>query len=270
MSEAGVPSRFRIETVAETGSTNADLVARATAGEPDGLVLRTDHQTSGRGRLDRRWDAPPGTNLLFSTLLRPDWPAERVPLVTSCLAVALVDALEPLLNEQAAGVVARVKWPNDVLLHDRLTGDPIGGSTAKVAGILAELVGAPSDHGATVVVGMGVNVAWPGPGDDGPPGAVSLLGVRAAVEPTALLHVILRAFGDRLDLVGDPDGPAALREAHRERSATIGRWVRAERAGGDLVGTAVDVGLDGALRVVTADGSSIAVRAGDVVHLRTD
>ena len=93
-----MPSRFRIEAVAETGSTNADLVARAAAGAQDGLVLRTDHQTAGRGRLDRRWNAPPGTNLLFSVLLRPDWPVERFTLVTSGLAVALVDALGPLFE----------------------------------------------------------------------------------------------------------------------------------------------------------------------------
>ncbi|MCP4919923.1 MAG: hypothetical protein GY913_23720, partial [Proteobacteria bacterium] len=120
-SDAGVPSRFRIEMVAETGSTNADLVARAAAGEQDGLVLRTDHQTAGRGRLDRRWDAPPGTNLLFSVLLRPDWPVERFTLVTSGLAVSLVDALGSLFETQAVDVEAMVKWPNDVLLVDRET-----------------------------------------------------------------------------------------------------------------------------------------------------
>ncbi|MDE0834667.1 MAG: hypothetical protein OSA36_10275, partial [Acidimicrobiales bacterium] len=114
----------------ETGSTNADLVAGAVVASdgsvvmPDGSVLVADHQTTGRGRLDRRWDAPPATNLLFSVLLRPTWNPDRHPLVTTTLAVATVDALATL------GVLAAVKWPNDVLLVD-------GTAPGKVAGILA-------------------------------------------------------------------------------------------------------------------------------------
>ena len=263
-----MPFSFRIETAHETGSTNADLVMRAAAGEPGGLVLRTDHQTAGRGRLDRRWDAPAGTNLLFSVVVRPGWHVERLSLVTSCLAVALVDALGPLLKTGKADVIAMVKWPNDVLLVDRTSGEPVG----KVAGVLAELVAEPRAGSAApaVVVGMGVDVAWPGPGDDAPPGAVSLAGVGVVVEPASLLDRILETFGDRLEALGDPEGPATLRAAHLERSATVGRSVRAERVGGDLVGTAIDVGIDGALVVATDDGSTVEVLAGDVVHLRTD
>ena len=67
------------EMVGTTGSTNDDLVARAPGPAGDGLVLATDHQTAGRGRLDRRWDAPEGTNLIFSTLLRPEWLAQPGP-----------------------------------------------------------------------------------------------------------------------------------------------------------------------------------------------
>ncbi len=266
---SGWPSRFRVEMVAETGSTNADLVERALAGEPGGLVLRTDHQTEGRGRLDRRWDAPPGTNLLFSVLLRPGWPVERLMLVTSCMAVALVDVLGPRLDERTDEWAAMVKWPNDVLLVDRASGEPVG----KVSGILAEMVARPAADGAgspAVVVGMGVDVAWPGPGDDAPPGAVSLAGIGVEVEPPALLDEVLEAFDGRLTVLGGADGPASLRDAHRERSATVGRMVRAERDGEDLVGTAVDVGVDGSLVVEVADGSIVRVMAGDVVHLRVD
>jgi len=256
-----VPPRFRIETVAETGSTNADLVARAAAGAQDGLVLRTDHQTAGRGRLDRRWNAPPGTNLLFSVLLRPDWPVERFTLVTSGLAVALVDALGPLFETQAVDVEAMVKWPNDVVLFDRETGLLQG----KVAGILAEMVAGPA-----AVVGMGVNVSWPGPDDSAPPGAVSLVGIGAEVDPSVLLDNVLWSLDRHLTTLGGPDGPTALSEAHRERSATIGRNVRVERDGDDLTGRAVDVAVDGALVVEVADGSTVEVLAGDVVHLRVD
>jgi BirA family biotin operon repressor/biotin-[acetyl-CoA-carboxylase] ligase len=199
-------------------------------------------------------------------LLRPDWPVERFTLVTSGLAVSLVDALGSLFETQAVDVEVMVKWPNDVLLVDRETGSLLG----KVAGILAELVAGPVAGGPAVVFGMGVNVAWPGPGDPTPPGAVSLVGIGAEVDPSALLDDVLRSLEGHLTVLGSPDGPMALREAHRERSATVGRNVRVQRDGDDLEGRAVDVAVDGALVVEVADGSTVEVLAGDVVHLRTD
>jgi len=264
--DPGARSRFRIETVTETGSTNADLVDRIATGDPgvlDGLVLRADHQTAGRGRLDRRWDAPPGANLLFSVLLHPDWSAERLPLVTLCLAVSLVEVLDPLVG---SGQVPAVKWPNDVLLVDRETGRPTG----KVAGILAEMVGGPAGSNPAVVVGMGVNVGWPGPGDEAPPGAVSLAGVGLTIDPSDLLVRVLETFEWHMSYMDGPDGPVRLRKAHLARSATVGRTVRVEGHEGDVAGTALDVGLDGALVVEMADGSTVEVLAGDVVHLRVD
>ena len=263
---SGNHSRFRIETVVETGSTNADLADRIAGGDLevlDGLVLQAGHQTAGRGRLDRRWDAPPGVNLLFSVLLHLGWPAERLSLTTSCLAVSLVEVLDPLVG---SGQVPAIKWPNDVLLVDRKTGRPSG----KLAGILAELVGGRSGSGPAVVVGMGVNVGWPGPGDEAPPGAVSLAGFGLTIDPADLLVHVLETFEGRISDMDGPDGLARLREAHLASSATVGRTVRAEGLGEDVVGTAVDVGLDGALVVEMADGSTVEVLAADVVHLQVD
>ncbi len=162
----------------ETGSTNADLVLGAGI-VPDGSVLVTDHQTAGRGRLDRRWDAPPGANLLFSVLLRPTWDSDRHPLVTAALAVATVEALG------THGVQAAVKWPNDVLL--------VGGTApGKVAGILAELVGGgPAGGPVAIVVGMGVNVGWPAVSDAAPPGATSLAAAGHTIDRADLLQSIL-------------------------------------------------------------------------------
>ena len=102
-----------VEHVKATGSTNADLVARV-GDASDGTVLVTDHQTAGRGRLGRTWDAPPGTNLLVSVLLRPTWPPDNHPLVTPTLAVAVVDALVGM------GIPTAVKWPNDLVVDDDL------------------------------------------------------------------------------------------------------------------------------------------------------
>ena len=275
----GAPGGTRfgpVRHVAETGSTNADLVAGAAVASgglvvmPDGSVLVADHQTAGRGRLDRRWDAPPAANLLFSVLLRPTWDPDRHPLVTTTLAVATVDALG------THGVRAAVKWPNDVLL--------VGGTASgKVAGILAELVaggpaggGGPSVGGSggtfgagsvAIVVGMGVNVGWPALSDDAPPGATSLAAAGHRVDRAELLESVLARFEARLTDLEAPDGPERLRRAHLERSATVGGEVRVDMPDGPITGTAVDLALDGSLLVDSGDGP-VAFRAGDVVHLR--
>ena len=249
--EAPTGTRFGpVEHVTETGSTSADLAARVTDA-PDGLVRVTDYQTAGRGRLDRRWDAPPGTNLLVSVLVRPRWTANRHPLVTTALAVATVEALVGL------GVDAAVKWPNDVVL----VGGPAPG---KVAGILAELFAGPPP---AVVVGLGLNVGWPLPHDDAPPGATSLTAAGTSVAHGDLLDAVLVEFEDRLSDLEAADGPERLRAAHRDRSATVGSEVRVEVADGPLVGTAVGLDLDGSLLVDAGDGP-VAVWAADVVHLR--
>lgn len=131
------PSGWSVRHVAETGSTNDDLLAAAAAGAPDRSVLYTDHQVAGRGRLDRTWIAPPGTNLLVSLLFRdvPDDPGELTRRVALAASAA---------SRSVAGAAAALKWPNDLLVDGR-----------KLAGILAQR--AP---GGEVVVGLGLNVGW--------------------------------------------------------------------------------------------------------------
>lgn len=159
----GWPPGWTVEHVAATGSTNADLLATAGT-RPDRSVLVADHQTAGRGRLDRRWDAPPGANLLVSLLFHrvPDDPGE----LTRRVGLAAVDACRDV-----AGVAAVLKWPNDVLVGDH-----------KLAGILAQR----SATGA-VVVGLGLNVRW------APEGAVRL---GDDVAPLDVLSALLVAYDD--------------------------------------------------------------------------
>jgi BirA family biotin operon repressor/biotin-[acetyl-CoA-carboxylase] ligase len=211
--------------VAETGSTNADLLARPES--PDRTVLVAGHQTAGRGRLDRTWEAPSSANLLASILFRdvPDEPGA----LTRAVGIAAVDAVLAV-----AGVEARLKWPNDVLLDGR-----------KLAGILAQR--APSGE---VVVGIGLNVGWA-------PDGAALLG--PGVEPVAVLTELLRA----LQSLG-ADAP----DRYRALLDTLGRRVRVELAAGDIVGRAVDVARDGGLRVIDECAITHHIEAGDVVHLR--
>ena len=90
-------TRFnKIKHISETVSTNSDLVLKASE-LSDGFILVSDHQTGGRGRLGRHWEAPPFKNLLFSVLLHPNWEMERHQLVTPALALSTVEVLEDLV-----------------------------------------------------------------------------------------------------------------------------------------------------------------------------
>jgi len=241
-----------IEVTAVTGSTNADLLEQAAGGAPEGTVLVAEAQTAGRGRMGRAWLSPPGAALLFSVLLRPVAvpPARRgwIPLLTGVAIASAVAAV--------AGLDARLKWPNDVLVGDR-----------KLAGILAE------QAADAIVVGVGVNVSTRR--DELPVETATSLALEGAAR-TGRQELLGAALGEleRWYLAwaggaspGDPDA-CGLRAEYRRRSVTLGRPVRVEFPGGDAArGTALDIDAEGRLLLRTADGQ-LAVSAGDVVHLR--
>jgi BirA family biotin operon repressor/biotin-[acetyl-CoA-carboxylase] ligase len=236
------PSPFdEVRRFAELDSTNAYLLEEARGGAPAGLVAVADHQRAGRGRLGRTWAAPPGTSLLVSVLLRPDLPVERRHLVVLAAAVAMAEAVEA-----TSGVVAALKWPNDLLVGER-----------KLAGILAE------GTGDAVVVGMGVNVEWP----DVPEElaeiatAINLEGGRPVTRDD-LLDAFLARYAARLS---DLD---AARAEYRGRLVTLGRRVRVEQATTTVVGIATALDDDGHLVVEVEGEGPVVVAAGDVVHLR--
>lgn len=258
-----------VRWVAETGSTNADAMELVRQGEPEGIVLVADHQTAGRGRAGRAWTAPPGAALLLSVLLRP--PASVIDLTTMAVAVSAAEALRSV-----AGFTPRLKWPNDLVW-------PGDGSSPdrKLAGILAEAdwpVGAevsagwrePSAHErGVVVVGIGINVAWP---EDLPDDLAEIAVACNHIVPTpvdreSLLIALLDALGPRYDALVGGDRSGLLRE-WRERSATLGRRVRVDLGRADVEGTAVDITDHGHLVVDTDEGDRRAFAVGDVVHLR--
>jgi BirA family biotin operon repressor/biotin-[acetyl-CoA-carboxylase] ligase len=268
---AGGPgARFAdVRWEAETGSTNADAMALARQGEPEGIVLVADHQTAGRGRAGRSWVAPPGAGLLASILLRP--PAPVVDLVTMATAVAAASAVA-----RVAGVEPRLKWPNDLVWP--------GDGTApdrKLAGVLAEAdwpVTAPisagwrepsAHHRTAVVVGIGINVAWP---DDVPD---ELADVAVAIDHLVphpvdredLLIALLEELGPRYEALVRGERSSLLGE-WRSRSATLGRRVRVDLGSDDVEGKAVDITDDGQLVVDTIEGGQRVFAVGDVVHLR--
>jgi BirA family biotin operon repressor/biotin-[acetyl-CoA-carboxylase] ligase len=238
--EASPPRFAEVRWLVETDSTNQYLLDAARSGAPDGLVVVTDHQRAGRGRLGRTWTAPPGASLLVSVLLRPELRADERHVVVVAAALAMAEAIAT-----TTGVTADLKWPNDLLVGER-----------KLAGILAEAAG------DAVVVGIGVNLDWP----EIPP---ELVGIATACNleggrPTSredLLAAFLARYAVRLT---DLD---ATRNEYRKKLATLGRRVRVEQPGGTIVATAVDIDAAGRL-LLDVDGSIVSIAAGDVVHLR--
>ena len=280
-----------IRRFAEIDSTNRYLLERARAGAAEGEVAVADYQRAGRGRLGRRWEAPPWSNLLVSVLLRPELETEELHLCTVAVALAAAAACE-----RGAGVEAELKWPNDLMVRGR-----------KLGGILAEAI--PADPGpdpgpgpgsglrsapanqntAAVVVGLGLNVRWPAPdgareialGEASPSDraepdfvATSLWQETAAagragtvLEPLALLDLVLEDLEGRLVDLAERDGRMRLASEYRRRCDTVGKNVRVSLPGEVFTGTATDVTLEGHL-IVDVGVCLRTVAAGDVVHLR--
>lgn len=243
--------------VESTGSTNADLLSEAAEGASDGAVLVAEHQTAGRGRMGRTWEAPAGASLLFSVLLRPDLPVGMLQLISLAAAVAASDACDAV-----AGVRPRLKWPNDLLI------EVPGAGERKVAGILAESA-LRADQVAAVVVGMGLNVNWPADLPDELASIATALNHHAGrdVDREELLVAHLAGFDQILTALAAPDGPDALLLRYRHLSATLGTMVRVELGSGALTGFATDLTPEGHLLVELA-GELVPIAAGDVVHLR--
>ncbi|MFI1915275.1 biotin--[acetyl-CoA-carboxylase] ligase [Nocardia sp. NPDC020380] len=247
--EAG-PFFTEIDVVESTGSTNADLAARAADSTADRVVLIAEAQERGRGRHERVWVSPPRAQLAMSLLVRVRGidPAVMgwLPLLTG---IAAVDAVRA-----TAGVKAVLKWPNDVLVDGR-----------KLAGILAEVAAVGADP--AVVVGIGLNVSLteaelPVPHAT----SLSLCGVPEA-DRTALAAAILREFAGRFTAWEAAGWDIAdLAAAYRDRCSTIGAQVRAELPGGEIL-TGIATGIDEHGRLLVGDR---AVSAGDVTHLRAE
>ena len=235
-----------VRRFAELDSTNRHALELARQGVPEGLVVVADHQTAGRGRLGRSWEAPPGSSLLMSVLLRPSLAPERLHLTTVAVALAAADA-----SEDVAGFRPALKWPNDLVVDDR-----------KLGGILAEV---PEPGG--VVVGLGLNVTW-----SQPPEGLEAIGVSmnqvagADVDRERVLAAVLANLERRYRELRE--APDALVTAYRRECSTIGRDVRVEVASGAFTGTAVEVNDDGHLVVDDAEGRRRVVAAADVVHVR--
>jgi BirA family biotin operon repressor/biotin-[acetyl-CoA-carboxylase] ligase len=268
---AGLPYFYR----EQCDSTNRVLRAALDGATlPSGAVAVTDHQTHGRGRLDRVWHNQPGKDLMFSVLLRPALAPGQAHLLSLAAALAVAETVESLLSPtsgvtSSTGERTQVKWPNDVMLD--------GG---KLCGILLEgSMDSDRLHWAIAGVGLNVNSDSSALGDeighedegglDHRPRPASLRARLGADVPRApLLAALLRRLTVRWTELEGPGGAALLLAALRERDALAGLPVQVF-GGSDhqevvVAGEAAGIGPEGQLLVRTPSNEVVAVFAGDV------
>jgi BirA family biotin operon repressor/biotin-[acetyl-CoA-carboxylase] ligase len=224
-----------------TASTQIDLSELVNASvAKSGEVIATEFQSNGRGRLDRTFEAPPQSALLFSLYIAPQRARSDWSFISFLAALAMREVITENLVENIT-----LKWPNDILIGDK-----------KVAGLLAQQIG------DGVIIGIGLNVAMDA--DELPvPTATSLA---LAGSNNLDRNLLLSAFLNRFEIIfNEWDSGSDFLEKYRQVSSTLGRQVRVEVLGRDSIeAEAVSITAQGAL--ILSEGTEVNV--GDVVHLR--
>lgn len=238
--------------ITSTNSVLKDMVAQGVSALPAGTMLLADYQSAGRGRLDRRWEAAPGTSLMLSLLFRPDWPGQQALWLTMMASLAVTEAAASLVDGPLG-----IKWPNDVMLwHD--------GEWRKWGGLLLE--GSVGENGRlqTIVLGIGLNVNMTAA--QLPPGItpVSSLSL-AAGRPISRVQLLVDLLARLETYYEAAQAGHSPQPTWQQRLITLGRTVSASRPGEEpLVGQAVAVDEWGQLLLQTGDGRVHTIAAADV------
>jgi BirA family biotin operon repressor/biotin-[acetyl-CoA-carboxylase] ligase len=241
----------KLHFLSVTGSTNTDAINAARSGAPHGSVFFADEQQTGRGRGDHGWHSAPGEGLYVSVLLRPEFPAVRLPLLPLAAGLAASEAIRT-----AAGIPADLRWPNDLLIGAR-----------KAGGILVEAkteFAEGESRIAHAVVGIGINVHQRTFSPDLATLATSLdLETGRRISRQSLLLALLKSLERETLGLLDPAATEAIPRRLNETSSWIcGRRVEVH---GPQACIGVTAGLDpnGLLRVQTVSGL-VTVQTGGI------
>lgn len=233
-------------------STNDILKEMASRGAPAGTLVMADFQSRGKGRQGRRWEAPPGSSLLFSLLFRPNWQSERVNWLTMLAGLACLEAIA-----SQTGLKLSLKWPNDIVF-------PSQDQWVKVGGLLleGEVTNGKLNH---AVLGIGLNVNMDRnqlPLTEMPASSLSLC-LGQDISRLELLSEILRSLEQHYETADQGQSP---HQAWNDALMIIGRKVRAAMKNGDQIVEGVAVGTDewGSLKIRDRTGKIRAFSAGEV------
>lgn len=231
-----------------TGSTNEDAKKMAAEGAAEGTVIVAGCQDAGKGRRGRNWVSPPGTNLYFTLLLKPDFSPDKASMLTLVMALSVAQALE-----REAKICPGIKWPNDIVHNGK-----------KLCGILTEMT---LDSGVIggVVIGVGINVSQTDFPEELQSTATSLKLEGAVVpERMQLLNCILEYFDKNYEIYLQRLNLSGLRESYEGYLVNRGKEVRVLDPAGEYEGRALGINESGELLVETANGSVQKVYAGEV------
>ena len=245
-------TRFHYFT--ELDSTNTRARELAESGAAEGEIVIAESQTQGRGRLGRRWESPPLSNLYLSIVLRPGLPPKHAPQITLAAAVALVETVGSFLPRPPV-----IKWPNDILIDGK-----------KLAGILTEAA-CDTECVQYVILGIGLNLNYraetmPETLRQRATSMADMAGENLSRETVLvrLIHDLDRCYGEL-----EESGFAALRPRWETHFGLRGRRVRVELGDQTIIGRAQGIDHEGALIVETDDEQRRSIVAGDVIPLET-
>ncbi len=237
---------YYFDSVTSTMDVATELGLKNAA---EGTLVVSESQTRGRGRLGRGWLSPKYKGIYFSLILRPKVLPSQAPILTLLSAVSICEAVK-----ETAGLDIRIKWPNDILLHNK-----------KLGGILTEL-NAEMDEVRFIVMGVGLNV-----NND----KKNLMSTATSLKEEQgreinrieLLQGILGRIEANYSVFGKK-GAHPVIEKWRKYNITLGRRVKVISHQAHCEGQAVDIDLDGGLLVRKDSGLTQKVSAGDVLHCR--
>jgi BirA family biotin operon repressor/biotin-[acetyl-CoA-carboxylase] ligase len=238
----------------EISSTNTRARELAESGAAEGEIVIAESQTQGRGRLGRRWESPPFSNLYLSVILRPKLSPRHAPQITLAAAVALVETAGSFLSRPPV-----IKWPNDILFDGK-----------KLAGILTEAA-CDAERVEYVILGVGLNLnyrvdAMPAELRRQATSMADLTGTNVSRESVLarLIQDLDRCYGEL-----EESGFEALRPRWEAHFGLRGRLVRVELGGQEHIGWARGIDREGALIVEGEDGRRRSIVAGDVIPLES-
>ena len=234
---------------AVTGSTNTDAAELAAAGAVHGTLVIADRQQAGRGRRGRVWESPAGENVFMSIVLRPRIPAEKAPMLTLVMALALAEGISAI-----SGVQAGIKWPNDIVIHRH-----------KICGILTEMHMNSDGSIRDVVIGVGINVnmqEFPASIRDMAGSLYTETGEK--YDRNELIASVMEHFEKNYDIFAEAESLAPLKAAYEKRLLNLGQEVRVLDSTGEYTGRALGITLTGELTVESENGNITEVNAGEV------
>ena len=225
----------------------------ANEGSPEGTVVVAESQKGGRGRLGRKWASPPKCGIWTSIILRPSIPPREAPKLTLLTAVSIAKVLTERYN-----IDARIKWPNDVLVHGR-----------KVCGALTELV-AEQDAVRYAIISFGLNVNQTRskfPAELASTATSMRIEAGRAFDRPEVFRWVLRELDDCYSDFRKRGGDRILNQ-WRELTCTLGQRVRVQLRDGSIEGIARELDDDGSLIIELDDGKLHQIAYGDVTILR--